>query len=197
MKDPYSILGVAPSATDDELKKAYRDLARKYHPDTYQNNPLADLAEEKMKEVNEAYETVTKMRKEGTASSTGSGQQAYYQNQHANPAYAQIRTYLDTGNLAAAYDALIQMQVRDGEWSFLMGVWAYKRGMLDDASRHFAQAVQLDPHNPEYRQAFQSTQRGGFATAPQAPLCCCCPCNSDCCTTMLCLNCLCGDGCCC
>lgn len=62
MRDPYEVLGVDPSASDDEVKKAYRELARKYHPDNYQNNPLADLAEEKMKEVNEAYDAVTKMR---------------------------------------------------------------------------------------------------------------------------------------
>ena len=46
MRDPYSVLGVSQNATDDEIKKAYRELARKYHPDNYQNNPLADLAEE-------------------------------------------------------------------------------------------------------------------------------------------------------
>ena len=55
MKNPYEILGVSKNATDEEIKKAYRELARKYHPDNYQNNPLADLAEEKMKEINEAY----------------------------------------------------------------------------------------------------------------------------------------------
>ena len=62
MRDPYSVLGVSQSASDDEIKKAYRELARKYHPDNYQNNPLADLAEEKMKEINEAYDTITKQR---------------------------------------------------------------------------------------------------------------------------------------
>ena len=62
MKDPYSILGVSPNASPDEVKKAYRELARKYHPDNYQNNPLADLAEEKMKEINEAYDAITKGR---------------------------------------------------------------------------------------------------------------------------------------
>ena len=58
MNDPYSVLGVSPSASDEEVKKAYRELARKYHPDNYQNNPLADLAEEKMKEINEAYDQI-------------------------------------------------------------------------------------------------------------------------------------------
>ena len=58
MNDPYSVLGVSPNASDEEIKKAYRELARKYHPDNYQNNPLADLAEEKMKEINEAYAVI-------------------------------------------------------------------------------------------------------------------------------------------
>ena len=52
MNDPYSVLGITPEATDEEVKQAYRTLARKYHPDNYQDNPLADLAEEKMKEIN-------------------------------------------------------------------------------------------------------------------------------------------------
>ena len=63
MNDPYKVLNVSPSASDEEVKKAYRDLARKYHPDNYHDNPLADLAQEKMKEINEAYETVQSQRK--------------------------------------------------------------------------------------------------------------------------------------
>ena len=67
MRDPYEVLGVSPNASDEEIKRAYRELARKYHPDNYQNNPLADLAEEKMKEVNEAYDAITKSRSGGGA----------------------------------------------------------------------------------------------------------------------------------
>ena len=83
MRDPYSVLGVSQNASDDEVKKAYRELARKYHPDNYQNNPLADLAEEKMKEINEAYDTITKQRSGGgyQSASTGYGQQGGYQQQ--------------------------------------------------------------------------------------------------------------------
>ena len=78
MRDPYEVLGVSPDAGDDEIKRAYRDLARKYHPDNYQNNPLSDLAEEKMKEINEAYDAITKGRTGGGAYGGGSGSQGGY-----------------------------------------------------------------------------------------------------------------------
>ena len=75
MQDPYRVLGVSPDATEDEIKKAYRNLAKKYHPDV--NNGSAE-AEARMKEVNEAYSTVMKMRREGTSSGYQSGYQGTY-----------------------------------------------------------------------------------------------------------------------
>ena len=75
MKDPYEVLGVSPSASDEEVKKAYRDLARKYHPDNYQNNPLADLAQEKMKDINEAYDAITRSRGSGSSGIHAGGSQ--------------------------------------------------------------------------------------------------------------------------
>ena len=72
MRDPYEVLGVSKNATDDQIKDAYRELARKYHPDNYANSPLADLAEQKMKEVNEAYDTIRDMRRNGGAQRTAS-----------------------------------------------------------------------------------------------------------------------------
>ena len=70
MTDPYSVLGIQPDASDDEVKRAYRDLSRKYHPDSYNDNPLAELAEEKFKEVQDAYRQIMDMR-EGRAGSYG------------------------------------------------------------------------------------------------------------------------------
>ena len=72
MNDPYQVLGISESATDEEVKRAYRDLARKYHPDNYHDNPLADLAQEKMKEINAAYEEINRRRSGGSRPS-GSG----------------------------------------------------------------------------------------------------------------------------
>ena len=79
MTDPYKVLGVSPDASDDEIKKAYRQLARKYHPDKYRDSDLADLASEKMKEVNAAYEEIKKMRENSgnTGNSGNSGRGGY------------------------------------------------------------------------------------------------------------------------
>lgn len=67
VNDPYKVLEISPEATDEEVKTAYREMARKYHPDNYANNPLSDLAQEKMQEINEAYDTIIRMRKQGGA----------------------------------------------------------------------------------------------------------------------------------
>ena len=73
MRDPYQVLGVPSTATDEEVKKAYRNLAKKYHPDNYHDDPLADLAQEKMKEINEAYDAIVRMRRQGGGQSAPRG----------------------------------------------------------------------------------------------------------------------------
>lgn len=197
MRDPYTVLGVSPNASDQEVKRAYRELARKYHPDNYVDNPLADLAEEKMKEINEAYEAIQKQRSGGGGyqqqSSGGYRQQQQYSSSSSNnPTFARVRSMINLGDLNAAERLLQEVPQRSGEWYFLMGSIAYRRGWLDEAMQNYNLAVQMEPGNMEYRQALAMMQRGGQAYRPYGAaggmdsL--------DCCTTMLCLNCLC-NGC--
>jgi len=194
MNDPYSVLGVSASASDDEIKKAYRELARKYHPDNYQDNPLADLAEEKMKSINEAYEAIQKMREGGhTASSTGYQGRASYSGQSQDPSFARIRALINAGNLAQAEATLEEMSNHSGEWYFLRGAIAYRKGWLDEAMQNYQIACQMEPNNMEYRQALMMMQRGGFSYQPYG--------HSggmgsmDCCTTLMCIDCLTPGGC--
>lgn len=191
MKDPYEVLGVSSGASDDEIKKAYRDLARKYHPDNYQNNPLADLAEEKMKEVNEAYDTITKARSGGGSSYGGSAyQQSYSYSNTSGSQFAQVRQYINAGNLDVAEQILQGSSVKNGEWYFLMGSIAYRRGWLDEARQNYQIACQMEPQNMEYRQAFNMMQQGGYGYHQDTSGSSCD--GMDCCTSLLCLNCLCG-----
>ena len=197
MSDPYSVLGVKPDASDEEIKRAYRELARKYHPDNYQNNPLADLAEEKMKEINEAYDTINRMRSGGN-SGGHQGQSAYrgsYQQQYSGTSsgslYNQVRQAINMGDISRAEQLLRNAPSQDAEWHFLSGSIAYRKGWLDEAMQQYQMACNMDPGNLEYRQAYNMMRQGGQAYRPYGysyggmDSC-------DCCTTLLCLNCLCG-----
>ena len=168
MRDPYEVLGVSPDASDDEIKKTYRDLARKYHPDNYQNNPLADLAEEKMKEINQAYDAITRSRSGGGAGSnsySGAAQGGYsyqQQRQSGGGEFVRARQFINQGDLDGAESILQGAGNRNGEWYFLMGSIAYRRGWLDEARQNYQIAVQMEPGNMEYRQAFSMMQQGGY-----------------------------------
>ncbi|MBM6869579.1 DnaJ domain-containing protein [Pseudoflavonifractor phocaeensis] len=196
MTDPYRVLGVEPSATDEQVKRAYRELARKYHPDNYQNNPLADLAEEKMKEINEAYDQITKERAGGGQSYQSGGYQGSYQSasnaggQGSHGVYQQVRQAINLGDLNRAEQLLRTAPAQNGEWHFLMGSIAYRKGWLDEAMQHYQTACYMDPSNGEYRQALARMQQGGQAYQPYGygggmDAC-------DCCAGLMCLNCLCG-----
>ena len=164
MKDPYEVLGVSPGATEEEIKRAYRDLARKYHPDNYTDNPLADLAQEKMKEINEAYDTLTKGGQSGYQQ-TGyqqSGYQSYSQwSGSSNTTYAQVRQNINLGKIQVAEDQLGAIATRDAEWYFLSGSIAYRKGWMDEARRNYEIACQMAPGNLEYRQALNMLSGAG------------------------------------
>lgn len=173
MNDPYQILGVPETASDEEVKRAYRELARKYHPDNYHDNPLADLAQEKMKDINAAYEQITKMRsgaKSGGYSSAGSsgsyGSYGAYQQQYSSQSSSgssvlqQVRIAINTGNISRAEALLANYSDHNAEWNFLRGAVCYRRGWMDEAKRYYQTACQMDPGNAEYRQALEFMERG-------------------------------------
>ena len=165
MTDPYQVLGVSPSATDEQIKSAYRELARKYHPDNYVNNPLADLAQEKMKEINEAYDQIQRQRKQqqqsysGQASANRGYSNAGYSRQsysgQGRSQFADIRQLLNSNRLSEAEELLegIPQQRRDAEWYYLRGRVFYVHGWLDQAYSYYTRAVQMNPGNTENQTA--------------------------------------------
>lgn len=145
MNDPYQILGVSENATDEEVKRAYRELARKYHPDNYHDNPLADLAQEKMKEINAAYEEINKRRSGRAGASAGYSGNSYSgayqgyrtQSSSGSSVLEQVRIAIQTGNISRAEALLANYSDHNAEWNFLRGVVCYRRGWMDEARRYY------------------------------------------------------------
>lgn len=144
MRNPYEVLEIREGSSTDEIKKAYRELAKKYHPDQYGNNPLQDLAEEKMREINEAYDYLTK-------NSGGSGSGEFTS---SSSSYGVIRSNIQNGNIKAAEDSLNNIPTKDAEWNFLMGVICMQKGWYDNANTYLSNACTQDPFNKEYKDAF-------------------------------------------
>ncbi len=185
MTDPYKVLGVSPSASDEEIKKAYRELAKKYHPDAYANNPLKDLAAEKMKEINEAYDKIVSERQNGSRSSS-------YTNNSGSSSFSRVRQMIMNGEYNSAQAELDRNPSGSAEWHYLKGCIYLKQQYYSQARAHLEKAVMMDPQNEEYRavygQLMQSQyQYGGFNTQRTGGDCDTC----DMCSGLLCADCLC------
>lgn len=194
MKDPYKVLGVAESATDEEVKKAYLALARKYHPDKYTDSDLAELASEKMKEVNAAYEEIQNRRASGGSHGNSSQSSSYNTGSYESTgSFAEIRRLINMGYIDEAERRLNSMGIADraAEWKFLMGCVAVRRMRFADAEMYFNNACNDDPYNTEYRMARDNLRRqtggygGGYRTMTSNSSAC------DCCSSLLCADCCC------
>jgi molecular chaperone DnaJ len=197
MRNPYEVLGIKEGTNAEGIKKAYKDLVKKYHPDQYQNNPLSDLAEDKLKEINEAYDYLMKKTQTNNNSNGYSRQEEpKYRNSQENTSrayYDQARAHINMGNVAAAEEILNGLSFRGGEWYYLKGLVFMRRGWYNEAVINLKTAVDMEPANYEFRDAlnkvmnsnrqYQSTvyDRRGYSTGPDMCTMCQCMICSDCC----------------
>ena len=197
MRDPYSVLGLFPDATDEEVKTAYRNLARKYHPDNYKDdNPLKDLAKEKMQEINAAYDEI---QRERASRGERHSDSSHTSSSSATGIYITIRQKINEKKFAEAERLLYGVNEfdRTADWHYLNSICLMKRGRSHDAMRELELACQMDPSNAEYQRAKQIFNTRGAAygstyygdggrpmTSATVDVC-------DCCYKLWCLDCIC------
>ncbi len=183
-EDPYKVLGVSPSASDDEIQKAYRKLVKKYHPDV---NPGDENAERKMREINAAYDQIRNIREGKSAGGGNTGQSygggGYYggfswedmfggfggysggTSQEATTELTAARNYINSGHYKEALNVLdsVDISARGARWYYFHAYACYGLGNKIQAMNDAEQAVKLEPDNMEYRQFLNRMKSGGTA----------------------------------
>lgn len=187
MYDPYAALGLTRGATDEEIKKAYRSLSRKYHPDANVNNPNREQAEEKFKEIQQAYQQIMYEKEHGTSGSYGTadgygqrgGQGTYWdfgdffggfgyeqpkrgQAQDSESVHKQAaENYIRSGHYREALNVLNSIEHRDAHWYYLHSIANSGMGNNVAAMESAQRAVSMEPGNQQYRQLYERLQNGG------------------------------------
>lgn len=199
MSDPYAFLGVDRNATDEQIKDAYRALARKYQDDSYTAGPLKDVAAQKMRELDAVYDAIMAERRgQGNASGrsqyrgyTNYGNASYDAYSYGGSQFSDIRAKINAGRIDDAETILdgIPPAQRSAEWYFLKGQIQQRRGWFDEAYKNYSSACQMDPGNREYAAAFNALNqnaRGGYRETRGGGCDVC-----DICSSLLCADCCC------
>lgn len=193
------MLEIKEGASQEEVKQAYREMVKKYHPDKYNDNPLKDLAEEKMREINEAYEYLMKNQTyqgnsgyRGNESYSGSSYNTGY---NESQVFTMVREHINRNDIRAAEDELNRINTKNAEWYYLRGVISLRKGWYSQAHEDLQRAVNMDPSNYEYRDAYNrvmysnrnyqtnSYRRRGSSDDMCDTLTCLC-CSDQCCECM-------------
>ena len=180
IEDPYKVLGVSPDASDEEIKRAYRRLAKKYHPDL---NPGDKVAAQKMQEVNAAYEQIKdpdKFRQQQASNSYGNyggyydpfggyRQQQSYGGAEQGDSYQQAAfRYIQFRRYREALNALSNSTERNARWYYLSALANDGLGNQVTALEHIRRAVSMEPDNQEYLRVLSMIEHGGAAYRQQA-----------------------------
>lgn len=218
MSNPYEVLGVSKDSSNEEVKQAYKQIARRYHASNFEDNPVSDVAESKMKELDQAYDLIMSERMNPNAAG-GAYTQADLENGNAafytGPSqYPDVRKHIDNSRYDDALTILegIPTEVRTAEWFYLKGIVQQKQGWIEEAYNNLKIANDMDPYNNEYKNALEDltniprAQQNYYGNTrnPRKSTTSgmgggCGPC--DLCMGLMCLDTCCdccdGDGCCC
>ena len=170
--DPYEVLGVSRGASDEEIKKAYRNLSRKYHPDANINNPNKAAAEEKFKQVQQAYDQIMKEKEKGASGGYYGGYGDFgfggYQNRQTSGGgeyenyMLAAANYIQSRHFKEALNVLNTMQERNAMWYYYSAIANNGVGNNVIALEHAKQAAAMEPGNYQYRQLVQQLEGGGM-----------------------------------
>ena len=203
IEDPYKVLGVSPGASDEEIKRAYRKLAKQYHPDL---NPGDPVAAKKMQQVNAAYEQIKNPEKAQPNPGTqggygydpfgGAWQRTYQQDSQSGDQYQNAAAqYIRFGRYHEALNALQNCPQKNARWYYLSALANDGLGNQVTALEHIRRAVSMEPDNIQYLQTLSEIENGGASyrrqagnfggftmrTNPFMSLCLCYLCNLFCC----------------
>lgn len=168
MSDPYKVLGVSRDAGMDEIKKAYRNLSRKYHPDANINNPNREKAEEMFKLVQQAYDQIVREREQGSSGYGGYGNFGGYSSRTAQAEEDEdtlklraAANYLNHGHVREAMNVLDGITSRSAAWYYLHAVANSRLGNNVSALEDARRAAAMEPDNMQYRMLLNQLENGG------------------------------------